>query len=99
MSGGHFEYNQYEITNITESIKQLIEDESDKEKLNEYGDKVAYGFSEETIESFGQAVLLLEVARIYIQRIDWLMSGDDSEDSFHIRLKNELAQVANDSPL
>ena len=26
----------------------------------------------------------------YTQRIDWLVSGDDGEDSFHSRLKKEL---------
>jgi hypothetical protein len=28
----------------------------------------------------------LLLAQIYVQRIDWLVSGDDGEDSFHSRL-------------
>lgn len=32
-------------------------------------------------------------AYIYAQRIDWLLSGDDGEKSFHKRLKEELQQL------
>lgn len=30
---------------------------------------------------------------IYTQRIDWLLSGDDGEESFHSRLKEELDKL------
>jgi len=33
----------------------------------------------------------LELAGIYLQRIDWLVSGDDSEESFHERLQEDLS--------
>ena len=32
------------------------------------------------------------IAGIYAQRIDWLLSGDDGEDSFHERLKFDIEQ-------
>ena len=32
----------------------------------------------------------LTLAGIYTQRLDWLFSGDDGEDSFFKRLKEEL---------
>lgn len=33
------------------------------------------------------------MASIYAQRIDWLLSGDDSEDSFKKRLKENLDEL------
>ena len=32
----------------------------------------------------------LNLAEIYTQRLDWLFSGDDGEDSFFERLEEEL---------
>ena len=36
---------------------------------------------------------ILIQAYLYVQRIDWLVSGDDSEDGFHERLKEDLSEV------
>lgn len=47
-------------------------------------------YTPETIQEFRNAVKILKKASIYAQRIDWLISGDDSEESFHKRLKEEL---------
>jgi hypothetical protein len=33
------------------------------------------------------------MAQIYAQRIDWLISGDDGEDSFRERLKEDLEKL------
>ena len=35
---------------------------------------------------------ILRLAEIYTTRIDWMMSGDDSEESMHKRLKVELEE-------
>ena len=51
-------------------------------------------YSDETIEEFKCALNLLKTTRIYIKRIDWLVSGDDSEESFHERLQEELSHNA-----
>ena len=89
MSGGHFQYKQWEIGNIADEVEQLIID-NDSEELNEYGGRKGYGYSKETIEEFKKALSILRQAHIYAQRIDWLVSGDDGEDSFHRRLKDEM---------
>jgi hypothetical protein len=86
MSGGHFQYKQYELGYIADEIEQLILD-NDSEEVNEYGDKKGYGYSPETILVFEYARNALLQAQIYVQRIDWLVSGDDGEDSFHRRLE------------
>jgi len=37
---------------------------------------------------------MLKKAQIYAQRIDYLISGDDGEESFRERLKEELDKLA-----
>lgn len=95
MSGGHFDYDQYKISQIAESIESLIYQNDSKEK-NEYGDSLGYGFSKETIHEFEKAVKILKEAAVYAQRIDWLVSGDDGEETFHKRLKNDLEKLKNE---
>ena len=92
MSGGHFDYYQFHMNDIVSKIEEAIENEISG-SANEWGDATPYGFSEETINEFKRAIDLLKLAEIYTQRIDWLLSGDDGEDSFHERLsedKNKL---------
>lgn len=162
MSGGHFDYNQYHLRDIADSIEQEIEratgpkpplvtkdyvsvcrvvDEHSKVYLNyhyptfnraimdftrpddyeilerkenmvrvkgkgdgyiyevhhstyeEYEDGEYYPeYSEETIKEFRNAIDALRRAEIYAQRVDYLICGDDGEESFHSRLKKELAE-------
>jgi hypothetical protein len=92
MSGGHFDYKQWEIGNIADEVEQLILD-NDSEQLNEWGDRKGYHYSPETIEEFKKGLVLLRQAYVYAQRIDWLVSADDGEDSFHRRLKNDLEKL------
>lgn len=83
MSGGHFDYNQYKIDQIACDIEQFIYDnEEDNDR-----------YTAETIERFKEAVHTLRLAYAYAHRIDWLLSGDDSEDNFHKRLEHDLERV------
>lgn len=43
-----------------------------------------------TIETMKEAYRQIRIAEIYAQRVDWLMSGDDGEESLQTRLKEEL---------
>ena len=87
MSGGYFNYDQYRINWISDSIEELIQ--------NEMSDDVdGWGYSVETINEFKKAVEILKVAAIYAQRIDWLVSCDDGEESFHKRLNKDLENLA-----
>jgi hypothetical protein len=47
----------------------------------------------EVVEEFKKGLKILKTAAIYAQRIDWLLSGDDGEDSFKRRLKDELDEL------
>ena len=81
MSGGHFDYSQYRIGAIADEIQSVI----DENNIAEYSAK--------TIAEFKDAVIFLRRAEIYAQRIDWLLSGDDGEETFHERLKEDLSKL------
>jgi len=91
MSGGHFDYNQHRITDIAESLESAIL-QNESTDINKYGEALGYGFSKETIEEFKQGLNYLKLAVIYAQRIDYLLSGDDGEENFHKRLKEDLKE-------
>lgn len=80
MSGGHFNYAQYGIMSLAEDLEGFIEDPNDT-------------YSPETIAEFKKGLELLKKAYVYAQRIDWLVSADDSEATFHERLKSDLAAI------
>lgn len=88
MSGGHFEYKQHELDLIADDIRQLIRTNNKKDQWD-----WANNYSENTLEEFKKAVHFLKLAKRYTQRIDWLVSGDDSEESFHERLKEDLEEL------
>jgi len=105
MSGGHFDYDQYKIGYMAESIEKLIERngrEKTKEELKDENwrdpewyekypeDLCHYKYPDEVIEEFKKGVELLKQAEVYAHRIDWLVSGDDGEESFLKRLKEDL---------
>jgi hypothetical protein len=79
MSGGTFNYQQNVLLDIADTLSQEI-------KANDGC------YKPETIDAFRLGVELIEMAYIYAQRIDWLLSGDDGEDDFHERLKDELKE-------
>lgn len=165
MSGGHFDYQQYHIDDIADSIEREIEEatkpkpplvwredvtvfrkiddwhsvgickgfktydeavrhlkkdkaykfireyekdgrriaefmEGDKQikvrelKYQEYEDGEYYPeYTDETIQIFSDAVKALRKAAIYANRIDWLLSGDDGEESLKERLEEELKKL------
>lgn len=45
---------------------------------------------------FRKALHIVKQAEIMVQRIDWLVSGDDGEDSFHKRWDGELGGLSNE---
>ena len=83
MSGGHFEYQQYRFEDIACEIERLIAIE--QQEVNEYRDQ----YLDETLRLFKLAADTCREAGNMAQRIDWLVSGDDGEDSFHRRWKEE----------
>jgi len=80
MSGGYFNYKQFHIDQIADDIEYLIENEN---------------YSEEVIDEFKKGLIIIRKAYTYVQRIDWLVSADDSEESFLKNLKKELEEDEN----
>ena len=96
MSGGHYEYKQYQISHIADEIEQVILSNDSKE-LDEYGARKGHHFSPETIAEFKKGLEILKQAFVYAHRMDWLLSCDDSEDSFHSRLARDLNKLKEQS--
>jgi hypothetical protein len=108
MSGGAFDYNQYKIGYIADQIEHEIEKNGRPKTPEELKDESwrgsdwyekypedlnHYKYPDEVIEEFKNAVKYLRIAEVYAQRVDWLLSGDDGEESFMSRLKEELNKL------
>jgi hypothetical protein len=106
MSGGHFDYKQWHIGQIADDVEKLIERngrEKTREELkeeewrdNDWYEKYPedlwyYKYPDEVVEKFKEGLIILRQAAVYAQRIDWLLSGDDGEESFLRRLEEELS--------
>jgi len=89
MSGGHFDYNQYHITQIADSVEHLVRKNGIKD-IDDYGDDRDYNFRPHVIARFKEGVNVLRTAFIFAQRIDYLLSGDDGQEMFLSRLVEDL---------
>lgn len=98
MSGGTFNYTQYAISNIIDTIEDIIEKNGkniSKEDrcIWDSEDSKYSNYPEDIIEEFKNGVKYLKIAQVYAQRIDWLVACDDGEDSFRKRLKEDLKKI------
>jgi hypothetical protein len=75
MSGGHFDYIQYRMENVADQIRREI---------------TRHDFPAEINARFEQAAQATELAAKMVQRVDWLLSDDDGEDSFMSRWNAEI---------
>ena len=92
---------------IAESIQSLIDNNGQlmtdnelkdnlisKEELEKYPEMgYHHAFSPQLIEKFKEGVELIRKAYVYAHRIDWLISGDDGEETFLKRLDEELNKL------
>ena len=97
MSGGFFQYKQWQIDQIAEDLESYIgkcerKEEKDWGYEDQSGKYIPYVYeeSEEVLNEFRKGLKILRQAYVYAQRIDWLLSGDDGNESFLKRLKQEL---------
>jgi len=89
MSGGHFDYAQYRINDIALEIDEVVESNNDQ-TITLWGVKKGNEYPPEIIEKFKEAAHTLRQAQEMAQRVDWLLSGDDGEDSFLLRWDEEV---------
>jgi len=81
MSGGYFDYIQYRFDEPIEMLEDYL-------KTNESG------FNEKTLLCFQNTIAYLKMSKIYLHRTDWLLSGDDGEETYHERLKEEMLTLS-----
>jgi hypothetical protein len=108
MSGGAFNYDQYKIGYMVDQIEETVIKngvEKTPEELKQEGwrdpdwykkypeDLFHYTYPDEVIEKMKEGIEALKRAQIYAHRIDWLLSGDDGEESFLRRLEEELNEL------
>ena len=89
---------------IFQSTTRYMSDTSDTEQIpvlylihhcyyDRYPDEAdVLELSDETINVMKEAYRQIRIAEIYATRVDWMMSGDDSEESFRERVKEDLAE-------
>ena len=92
MSGGHFNYDQYKVSQIADQIDDLIFHNGSQERAS-YGELRYQEYPPSIVEAFKAAANKMREAYVYAQRIDWLVSGDDGEDSFRHRLAMDLKEL------
>lgn len=105
MSGGTWDYVQYRIEEVLDTLREYIRDAKkryteEEIKANphlfwvEPGDYKNYiEGDDETIEIFKEGLVTVAKSIVYIQRLDWFLAGDDGIDSFKRRLKEELSEI------
>lgn len=80
MSGGYFDYSHYSMINIAESLEEIIKHNT-------------YEYDKETIDKIKQTITALHETHNMVHRIDYLLSYDDSEESFHQRWKEDVDEM------
>lgn len=83
MSGGHFGYIQYRINDAVEQM------EADLANPDSY----ANSMEQDIRDSLMLCLARLKEASIRLQRADWLLSGDDGEESYRRRLAEDLESM------
>jgi len=102
MSGGHFNYKQYEIGHIADMLERYIlrcENKVPKDwgEDDENGKYVPYVHqeSEEILNRMKEGLMYLRKAYIFAHEIDYYLSGDTGPESFIRRLEEDLSKLEN----
>ena len=92
MSGGYFNYNSVVLIDVADSIDELISN-NDSEEKDSYGCPIGNKFSPETIAKMMQTYMFLITAAEMMRRVDYLVSGDYNEKSFHDIWNNKILHL------
>lgn len=92
MSGGHFNGAQSHMLMIAEDIDKIIEENNSKE-FDTFGYKIGYDFPQDIISKLEETKKVLVLAEAMTKRVDYLVCGDDGEDSFRRRWEEEVEQL------
>ena len=93
MGEGYFEYKQYHIQDIIDKLQET------KVKVENCEEYYEYGRKEELLREISNGLDYLNLAGIYTQRLDWLFSGDDGEDTYFKNLDEDIANYLENQEL
>jgi len=88
MSGGSLEYGYSKIEMITDLIEEEI---AQNGKEDDWGYKTEH--SKEMIDAMLKTIWKLKEASVYARRLEWYLSGDDGEDNYFERIKEDLEEA------
>jgi len=91
MSGGHFDYQQYRLNDIAEELRRTI---AKCRQKREYYDYYSDKFINDMVDAYHKSKEL----EVILNRIDWVLSGDDSEESYIERLAEDMSEIERDDP-
>ena len=93
MSGGYFDYGCFRVSRFADELQREIDTNNDETK-DEFGQSRGRGFEPETLSRMVTAQKIIETAGKLAREIEWLYSGDHSEDSFN-RLADKILEGSN----
>ena len=85
MSGGRFDYIQFRFEEVADAIDRLIANNKVKDEFGYSND-----YNEETLKKFKETADTIRRAAEMATRVDWLVSGDDGEETFHKRWNEKV---------
>lgn len=88
MSGGYFDYDQYRLIDIINKL-----DEREARIKDDGKDTDVLTFDEVTEDLIQDAKVIAQLAQIFLQRVDWLLSWDDGPETFKERIKEDLSKA------
>lgn len=80
MSGGYWDYQQYCLDSLNQDMR---------ESYDEFMEQMKESYPEEAsaiMQKYRLAMRSLIIAEVCIQRLDWLISGDDGYEAFDRRI-------------
>lgn len=77
MSGGHFDDKEINFKYVADELTDYLENN-------------AQDMDPAVLDRLGYAVAMFNVAYVYAHRIDYLLSGDDSPETFIQRLTDDI---------
>lgn len=81
MSGGYFNYNEWTLQNLVDEMEDALQTDW------------AQTLSPETKKKIQEGIFSLQESAVYVKRIDYLFEGDDAEQTFHNRIKEDLTNL------
>ena len=85
MSGGHWEFKQWELTSLADAISQDIEKAG---TVSEFGYK--HPDDKHLVAGLKTAEKLIRASGDLVHHLDWCLSGDTGEDTLKKQLRDWL---------